>query len=268
MKLIEINEKGNPFTPDGKYSYEPVLNHGNNAAYYIQQMLKDYQKLQEAYNESTETEPFQQYLKPEAQSINAIYDTKEKLEVWASQSDTPTTLANLAKNATEIDALNAAVSLHNQKVFNAAKNFLIRLGFKEKVYVTKRSKRTEEEAQWLTELKTMTPVKPSSTGYGYCSTINSRIAEINRTKNEEAAKKRAEQAQLEKELAEQKAIKDKEVAIAKSAKQEILLIAHTCIKYDIPIDEVNTLEELDKKLISLGHVPASVMKDMLAEITK
>lgn len=254
MKIIEFNPKVK-FNEGESWLATGVVQNANYAANYITRMLEDYKKLQQAYNETTETEPFKPYtLAMVHHRINVWNSNRAEFKKWWDSENQGDDLNALKEDAEAIDKSNQVVKEHNQKVFNAAKNYLIRLGFKENVNVTKRGKIVQEEAAWLTELRQQVPTAPKSgkdgiTSLGYMiQTLSQEIYE---------AKKLAEKAADE---IAQKAAQEK------AARQEVLLIAHTCLKYEINIEEVSTLAELDAKLISMGLIPESIKKEMLLDI--
>lgn len=254
MKLIEYNPK-TKFNEGESWLATGIVQNANYAANYLARMLDDYKKLQEAYNETTETEPFKKYTIAMVHHRISVWNSnKAEFKKWWESENQGDDYEALKADAEAIDKINQEVKAHNQKVFNAAKNYLIRLGFKETTPITKRGKVVYEEAVWLTDLKKQIPIELRTGKEGIYSlgcmiqTLSQEVYEAKKALEKKATEEAAEQA------------------AKKAARQEVLLIAHTCLKYEINIDEVTTLGELDAKLISMGLIPDSIKREMLLEI--
>lgn len=160
MKLIEYNPK-TKFNEGDSWLATGIVQNANYAANYLARMLDDYKKLQEAYNETTETEPFKKYTVAMVHHRISVWsNNKVEFKKWWESENQGDDYDALKADAEAIDKINQEVKAHNQKVFNAAKNYLIRLGFKETTAITKRSKVVHEEAVWLTDLKRQIPIEP------------------------------------------------------------------------------------------------------------
>jgi hypothetical protein len=154
---------------------------------------------------------------------------------------------------------NEIIIKNNTETLDAVVKYLEKVGLHAKVYRypnTRSTIKKEFEAEWYKEIKETFITNFSINRHVYLPKHLSEIYEkIKKQYNEHFIK--------EKEV---EVLKAKETENLLAVKREAILIAHTCIKYNIDPVTVTIRSDLNARLIEMGFIPDSVLNDIAKEI--